>query len=194
MALPGSGPITFAQIATELGRTGTNVQLNQSDVAALAGKTVSSQIIMPNDFWGKSAVSDVTPNAVDWTNISGSGFMPGYNATTNTQTINGIDAQITLRVTILTIVKNGTPTITLTPKRNGANLTAWSLSSGSVGSYTEFTVDNGQTIAFQYDVANQAEQTSNNYVLRVTNVTDGGAILDDLSVAYSNTSTGGAPQ
>lgn len=55
MTLPDSGAISFAMVATELGRTGTTVTFSQADVCALVGKTVGSTLNLPNDFYGKSA-------------------------------------------------------------------------------------------------------------------------------------------
>lgn len=55
MALPSSGSITIAQIATELGLS-LPLDLTDSRVRALAGKP-SGSITMPNDLWGKSSVT-----------------------------------------------------------------------------------------------------------------------------------------
>lgn len=54
MALPGSGAISFSDIATELGRSGTSVNFSQTDVLTLAGKSAGQSVTLPNDFWGKS--------------------------------------------------------------------------------------------------------------------------------------------
>lgn len=53
MTLPSSGTITLAQIATELG-VSLPLDLNAANVRALAGKP-SGNVVMPNDFWGKSS-------------------------------------------------------------------------------------------------------------------------------------------
>lgn len=52
MALPSSGSISIAQVATELGLS-LPLDLNDSRVRALAGKPTGN-ITLPNDLWGKS--------------------------------------------------------------------------------------------------------------------------------------------
>jgi hypothetical protein len=104
VTLPGSGSISLAQIATELGRTGTSVSLNQSDVAALAGKTTAQAIAVPNDFWGKSAAAPATYNFNESDYLSDHSF-------DNTATIT------------LTCSQNATWTVTRTGSVNGSPIT-----------------------------------------------------------------------
>lgn len=55
MTLPASGAITMAQIAAELGISSTDINLNQSEVRALAG--VPSGAISMADLYGKSSLA-----------------------------------------------------------------------------------------------------------------------------------------
>lgn len=55
MTLPASGSISIADIATELG-VSLPIGLTDSNVRALAG-VPSGNIVLPNDFWGKSNLS-----------------------------------------------------------------------------------------------------------------------------------------
>jgi hypothetical protein len=52
MALPGSGSISIAQIATEIG-VSLPLDINATNVRQLAG-VASGNIVMPTDFYGKS--------------------------------------------------------------------------------------------------------------------------------------------
>lgn len=60
MTLPASGSISIADIATELG-VGLPLSLTASNVRALAG-VPSGNIVLPNDFWGKSNVTITAAN------------------------------------------------------------------------------------------------------------------------------------
>jgi hypothetical protein len=82
MTLPASGAISLAQIATELGLTGQTISLNTPSVAALAGKTTSQSIIIPNDFWGKYSI--VTVNYTFAASVA--------NASLNVSSISGYSA------------------------------------------------------------------------------------------------------
>lgn len=181
MPLPSSGSISFAQIATELGRTGTAVSLNQADVAALAGKTTSQQIVLPNDFWGKSA-NDFTPNAVDWANISGtSGALGHSNAS---QTIAGISSSVVLRPTIsglstAGIITNGS--ITVVANLNSVNL--WTHSGGITNN--TITVNNGDSVNFIVTIESNQGPVSVNCSINVVNTSDGNASLDTFTVNVS---------
>lgn len=56
MSLNSSGRISLKDIAKELGKEGKQISFNDQDVLTLAGKT-SGQVVLPNDFWGKSYAS-----------------------------------------------------------------------------------------------------------------------------------------
>ncbi|KYM58497.1 hypothetical protein A2U09_08525 [Fusobacterium necrophorum subsp. funduliforme] len=57
MSLNSSGRISLKDIAKELGKEGKQISFNDQDVLTLAGKTSGQQVVLPNDFWGKSYAS-----------------------------------------------------------------------------------------------------------------------------------------
>ncbi|CAL7894408.1 hypothetical protein [Fusobacterium necrophorum] len=54
MSLNSSGRISLKDIAKELGKEGKQISFNDQDVLTLAGKTSGQQVVLPDDFWGKS--------------------------------------------------------------------------------------------------------------------------------------------
>lgn len=54
MALNSSGEISLEDVAKELGKDKKQISFNDQDVLTLAGKTSGQQVVLPNDFWGKS--------------------------------------------------------------------------------------------------------------------------------------------
>lgn len=72
MALPSSGQIFMSQIAQELGIDATGLTLNDSRVRDLAGKP--SGPVWFSDFWGKSAMSQLTIGRYDNSGRSYLGF------------------------------------------------------------------------------------------------------------------------
>ena len=76
MQLPSTGPISMAQVASELGIPVTGINLNDSRVRQLAGKP--SGTISMADLLGKSGISNlevsVTPSSLhDFDTVSGTG-------------------------------------------------------------------------------------------------------------------------
>jgi len=112
---------------------------------------------------------DVTPNAVNWNNLS----TAGSTATTNTQTISGINQAITLRATFT---------------ENRDNYTLQAIVNGSLvgspvsspGNFT-FTVSDNDTVAFR---ANGGE--TRNSTATITNTSDGDAVLDTFNIDLNN--------
>jgi hypothetical protein len=98
MALPASGQIDVGQVSVELGRTSTaTTSMGESVSRYLAG--VPTGAISMSSFYGDS----ITPNAVDWTNITGDTFVYG-----NFQSINGITQNITLTIASTNMSVTGT--------------------------------------------------------------------------------------
>lgn len=87
----GSGYGTSRDISAELGRPGTNINFNQADVLALIGKSAGQQVILPNDFWGKSSSTSIT-----YTYASNTG-----NNTLNVSTIAGYKSGTVNNITII---------------------------------------------------------------------------------------------
>jgi hypothetical protein len=116
----------------------------------------------------EAAATDVTPNAVNWNNISSG----GSNASTNTQTISGINTTITLRVTYT----RDDEAYTLITYVNGT-----SVGGAQAPSNYTFTVSNGDTVYFQA-VGGETDDSS----ATVTNVSDGNAVLDTFGIDLNN--------
>ena len=123
--------------------------------------------------------TDATPDAIDFSDISDSGFTA--SAATNVVTITGIDTTITLRLT-LTVAMSGSRTVSIL--RNGAFVT-----SGSSGTTIDVAMMNGQTL--QYHFANAEDFFNWDGTATVSNLSDGGAILDTFT--YSLQDTGSSP-
>lgn len=100
MALPASGSISLAQVATELG-VSLPLDLNAANVRALAGKP-SGNITLPNDLWGKSSY-DGTVDMFDLGFASGSDYFNGSVSANGSDVgvISGLSAGtvVTLRFT-----------------------------------------------------------------------------------------------
>lgn len=95
MALPSSGTITLAQIATEAG-VSLPIDLNGNAARTLAGKP-SGNIVMPNDFWGKSSY-DPNADGISWPNAYDSNI--GTAGATSSGTVSGINTTISITVAI----------------------------------------------------------------------------------------------
>lgn len=114
-------------------------------------------------FGAKSAAPDVTPNAVNWGNISGS--TTGTNAN---QTINGTSGNITISMTYV-----------------GAAVIQYSLAGGAFTTYTApFSVNGlaGQTLRWQATTDGGIPASG---TVTVRNDSDGAAVLDTFTVTLS---------
>jgi hypothetical protein len=123
--------------------------------------------------------TDVTPDAIAFDDISDVGLTASVG--TNVVTITGIDTTITLRLT-LTVGMTANHTVSI--YRNGAFLTF-----GSSGTTIDVALINGQTL--QYHFVNSANLSEWEGTATVSNVSDGGAVLD--AFAYYLQDTGSAP-
>lgn len=119
--------------------------------------------------------TDATPNAIDFNNISDSGFTA--SAGTNVVTITGIDTTITLRLT-LTSGMSGLRVVTV--YRNGAFV-----SQGTSGTTIDVAMTNGQTL--QYFFTNSQDASTWSGTATVTNLSDGGATLDTFTYTLQDT-------
>ena len=123
--------------------------------------------------------NDATPNTLDFGDISSAG--PDPLAVTNVVTLSGIDRPITLRLT-LTSGMSGLRTVEA--YRNDL-LASWANS----GTTLDVTVTNGQTLLYAF--LNSQDGTTWNGIATLSNLSDGGAILDTF--AYSLEDTGSDP-
>jgi hypothetical protein len=122
---------------------------------------------------------DVTPDAIAFDDISDVGLTASIG--TNVVTITGIDTSVTLRLT-LTSAMTGLRNVYV--YRNGTFLTC-----GSSGMTIDVAMLNGQTL--QYYFVNSQDLSEWQGTATVSNVTDGGAILDAFT--YYLQDTGSAP-
>lgn len=130
-------------------------------------------------FGGGGGGIDATPNAIDFNDVSDTGFIA--SAFTNLVTITGIDTTITLRLT-LTVAMSSQRTVTV--YRDGLFV-----SQGTSGTTVDVAMTNGQTL--QYAFTNSQNSTTWTGTATVTNETDGGATLDTF--AYTLTDSGSEP-
>lgn len=111
------------------------------------------------------AASDVTPDAVNWANVSG--VQPQANAN---QTINGITSSITISLSYV----GDFPVI------------EYRINSGSYVSYAApFSVSNGQTLNFRISVLPLSGPAAG--TITVTNDSDSGATLDTFTYSVTET-------
>lgn len=122
---------------------------------------------------------DLTPNAIAFDDIFDIGLTASVG--TNVVTITGIDTSITLR---LTLTEGMTGFRTVSVLRNGAFLT-----SGSSGTTIDAVLMNGQTL--QYHFVNAEDLSEWIGTATVSNLSDGGAILDTFD--YYLQDTGSSP-
>lgn len=113
------------------------------------------------------AAADVTPNAVDWNNVSGGFGLPLY---TNTVTITGIDTAINL---VITWSGNDGGDFGITINGTYFGLEA------SGGSPRTFSISNNNTIRFGAGGA-----ASKTISVTVTNASNGNAVLDTFIITY----------
>lgn len=138
MAMPSSGTITFSQLQTEFG--GANpIGINEyykggtyvPNISANASVPTSGAISMSNFY--SAMTGDVTPNAINWPDVTGTRTV----GTTSTQTLTGITVPI-----ILQVIHTGDVDITFSRSVNGGARVA--MVSGDT-----FTVNNNDTINFR---------------------------------------------
>lgn len=123
--------------------------------------------------------TDATPDAIDFNDISDTGFTA--SAGTNIVTVTGIDTTITLR---LTLSESMTGTRTVSVYRNSSFV-----SQGSSGTTIDVTVTNGQTL--QYLFTNALNNTTWSGTATLSNLSDAGATLDTFAFTLQDTGNEG---
>lgn len=116
-----------------------------------------------------STGSDVTPGAINWSNIAQTGVGTAVFATTNTQTVTAIDTPVTLRATY-------------TEFGDGAIL-SW-VKNGVVQSPTEpadITVNLNDTLAIRMSLVAGLGAAAENGVVTVINKSDSDAAIDTFT-------------
>lgn len=130
-------------------------------------------------FGAQSAAADVTPNPIAFSNIADAGLVA--TAQTNAVTITGIDASITLR---LTLTSPMSPDRTVDAYRDGVLA-----GQGTAGSTLDVTVTNAQTL--HYAFANAADLSTWSGTATLTNLTDASATLTSFTYTLQDTGSGG---
>lgn len=143
-------------------------------------------VVFLDDDDGTSGGSDVTPDSLNWGNITATDTINGVGSNSGSeQTLAGIDAQITLRAV-------WTSTSSSPAKgqwiKNGAAVQSVQASPVTVN------VSLGDKVYFSMSARNSG--TAGNYdsgTVTVTNDTDGGASIDTFTFAVQYIYSGGSP-
>jgi len=140
MAVTATPPLALSDLVTEFGTDGSTALSDYvrggalvPDTAPNAAVSATSAGLQLSQFYSTSA-ADIIPDAVDWTDTSGS----VATLTGNTQTITGITVAINLKITFT----GGTNGITYKYKKNSDGYV--DLVSGDV-----FSVSSGDVINFR---------------------------------------------
>jgi hypothetical protein len=123
--------------------------------------------------------TDATPNAINFGDISDSGFTA--TAGTSVATVTGIDTTITLRLS-LSASMSGVRAVSV--YRNGAFV-----SQKTSGTTIDLTIMNGET--FQYFFTNALDNTTWSGTATLSNLSDGGTILDTFAFTLQDTGEDG---
>jgi len=144
--------------------------LNTSDAIYLGSTEVVKAYYGTEQIYPYAAApDDFTPDAVNWNNL----VTAAGNATTNIQTITGINVTITLEATFTRDRNN----YTLQAIVNGS---AVGSAVSSPGSFT-FTVVSGDTVQFRAIGGDTRDSSAT-----VTNSSDGNAVLDTFAITLNN--------
>mgnify|MGYP000238776211 CR=1 FL=1 len=119
--------------------------------------------------FASAPVNDVTPNAVNWNDLS----TGASSATTNTQTISGIDTTISLQVNF----DEDRDNYTLRAFVNGSSAAGPTNSPGTLN----FNVSNGDTVYFTASGGETRDSTAT-----VINTSDGNTTLDTFGIDLEN--------
>ena len=130
-------------------------------------------------FATQSAAADGTPDPITIPNIADAGFVA--SAQTGAVTITGIDASVTLRLTLSATMS---PERTVDAYRDGTFI-----SQGTAGSTIDVTLTNAQTL--HYAFSNAADLTTWSGTATLTNLTDANPVLASFTFNLQDTGSGG---
>ena len=180
ITLSGAGQYTILRGSTVLGpfASGTASTVQNSDQVTVGHSASGSNSTAVNSIITIGGVSDtftstteapaadVTPNALNWNNI----MTANSNANTNSQTVTGINAAITLRVDF----DEDRDNYTLQANVNG---TLVGNAVSSPGNFS-FSVSNNDVVYFRAVGGETRDSTAD-----VTNTSDGGATIDSFMIS-----------
>ena len=127
----------------------------------------------------RKAAADVTPNAINWTDVGG---VNNTYRDTSMQQITGISQSITLRISWTT--SGGT--VTLGYSLNSTN--TYSETALLTSSPTNITVSNNQWLGFRSEYASGAGAVPTTFT--ITNVSDNNTTLDTVTVTVGSAGGG----
>jgi hypothetical protein len=157
MALQTSGPISINDLKAEFSSSSNNLRAYLKNAGIVPNIPDNSAVptsgaLSLTDFYG-AVNADVTPNSVNWTNITGADF-----GTSNTQTISGIDTDITISVSytgnifLVTYVNSTIETTPLTISNNDTIYFTASAFGGGSGSVTVTNNADANTVLDTFSV------------------------------------------
>ena len=167
----GRKSATWNMVVWNLSNPGGSVQISSQPVSAVVDNDDNFNI--PDDF---------VPNAVNWSNISGSTNDASFFLGNSDQGFWGINKPIVVRATISNVVKssNIVASSRLDFQRNGAYV--HDTTTLNNGAWTEATFTNGQVGRFFAHVGTSAGTGTLSYTVTVTNQSTGGTVLDTFTV------------
>ena len=116
----------------------------------------------------KGSAADVTPNAVNWANVTGE----GSNVTTSMLQITGITTTITIKVSFTGTQQN---------QKYSVQSTASFGTGTAIANDGTFTVSNNQYVGFRADCGGACASTQTS-TWTITNVSDSNAVLDTFVI------------
>ncbi|MEQ1756580.1 MAG: hypothetical protein ABL973_20865, partial [Micropepsaceae bacterium] len=130
-------------------------------------------------FAARSQAADLTPNLVSIADVTNAGFVA--SALTTPVTITGIDAPVTLRLTVSSPLA---VTRTASIFRD-----ALLVAQADNGSFVDFQMNNAQSL--QIELANATDLTTWSGTATLSNLSDGGVILATFAFTLQDTGSGG---
>lgn len=151
---------------------------NPGGSAQISSKSVSVVVDADDNFNN----ADYVPNALNWSNISGSTNDASFYLANPELTVTGINQPIVIRATISNVVKTGNivSNSRLDFQRDGAYV--HDTSGIGNGYWTEATVTNGQRVRFIAHCGTSAGTGTLSYTVTLTNRSAGSSVLDTFTV------------
>ena len=167
----GRKSATWNMVVWNLSNPGGSVQISSQPVSAVVDNDDNFNI--PDDF---------VPNAVNWSNISGSTNDASFFLANPEQTISGVNKPIVIRATITNVVKSSNiiSNSRLDFQRDGVYV--HDTSGIGNGFWTQATLTSGQVCRFIAHAGTSAGTGTLSYTVTVTNQSTGGTVLDTFTV------------
>lgn len=162
---------SWQMVVWNLSNPGGAVQISSQPVNAVVDNDDNFNI--PDDF---------VPNAVNWSNISGSTNDASFFLANPEQTISGVNKPIVIRATITNVVKSSNiiSNSRLDFQRDGVYV--HDTSGIGNGFWTQATLTSGQVCRFIAHAGTSAGTGTLSYTVTVTNQSTGGTVLDTFTV------------